>query len=401
MSGFSKFVLPVACSLLIAGCSELWPSLESDDPAATRQRVDIPPSQAEKVETPAYSRGSESASPLRETESAERRSPASAESAVQSATAEQPRGTNGSTGTFVGKKVSAMRADLGKLTSRIDELNKRMQAMRAQTAASSQRYHVLMAQMNAKLQSGTTPGNPNLLGMLKDGQQQIEVVADNISKMNDLSSDVDTEAGTASWLLDSVRATYSLSGAVDLDHVRLRALEDEVNQAVVLIDRLLNELSADITRQTTYVNNERHNLQLMSLAIKNGELYGSSLVNRAFTQAQVRTTAQVQSQPEPAPTDRPLVVIRFDRPNVPYERALYTAVSRALDRKPDATFQLVAVSPQGGSPARTALNKTAAKKNAEGVLRALADMGLPGHKVSLSSITSADAENNEVRIFVR
>ena len=96
-----------------------------------------------------------------------------------------------------------------------------------------------------------------------------------------------------------------------------------------------------------------------------------------------------------------MVVIRFDRPNVPYQRALYTAVSRALDRKPNATFQLVAVSPQVGSPARNALNKRAAKRNAEGVLRALADMGLPGHKVSLSATTSSEAENNEVRIFVR
>ena len=148
-------------------------------------------------------------------------------------------------------------------------------------------------------------------------------------------------------------------------------------------------------------NNERHNLQLMSLAIKNGELYGSSLVNRAFSQNQARTAARVQSSPTPQSTDRPLVVIRFDRPNVPYQRALYTAVSRALDRKPAATFQLVAVSPQTGTPARTALNKTAAKRNAEGVLRALAGMGLPGHKVSLSATTSNDAENNEVRIFVR
>ena len=57
--------------------------------------------------------------------------------------------------------------------------------------------------------------------------------------------------------------------------------------------------------------------------------------------------------------------------------------------------------PQAGSPARNALNKTAAKRNAEGVLRALADMGLAGHKVSLSAATSNAAENNEVRIFVR
>ena len=385
MSGISKFVFPLACGLLVAGCSELWPSLDSEDPAAPAQRVVT----------------SSAPSPLR---TAETRRPR----AIQPATTTQANGAQraavantGSTGTFVGNKITAMRGDLEKLSGRIGELNNRMRGYRDETAASSQKYHALMAQMNAKLQTGTTPGNPTLVNQLKEGQQQIEVVAVNISNLNDLSSDVDAEAGTASWLLDSVRATYALIGAVDLDHVRLRALEDEVNQGVVLIDRLLNELSADVSRQTNYVNNERHNLQLMSLAIKNGELYGSSLMNRAFSQNQTRTAARVQSSPAPQSTDQPLVVIRFDRPNVPYQRALYTAVSRALDRKPDATFQLVAVSPQTGTPARTALNKTAAKRNAEGVLRALADMGLPGHKVSLSATTSNDAENNEVRIFVR
>ena len=394
-----KFVLPLACGFLLAGCSELWPSLDASDPAAAPQRVVIQPSQAEKVGGPTFGKLTKPPSPLQRSSANASIKPAATTQA--SATQRAAAASGGSTGTFVGNKVTAMRGDLGKLNGRIADLNTRMRGLRDETATSSQKYHALTAQMNAKLQSGTTPGNPTLTNQLKEGQQQIEIVAENISKLNDLSSDVDAEAGTASWLLDSVRATYALSGAVDLDHERLRALEDEVNQAVVLIDRLLNELSADVNRQTTYVNNERHNLQLLSLAIKNGELYGASLVNRAFVQAQARTAARVRASPSPQTKDRPLVVIRFDRPNVPYQRALYTAVSRALDRKPDATFQLVTVSPQSGTPARTALNKTAAKRNAEGVLRALADMGLPGHKISLSSTTSTEAENNEVRIFVR
>jgi len=54
---------------------------------------------------------------------------------------------------------------------------------------------------------------------------------------------------------------------------------------VVLIDRLLNDLSEDISRQSNYVSNERRNLTVLSLAIKNGELYGGSLNNRAFASA--------------------------------------------------------------------------------------------------------------------
>ena len=138
----------------------------------------------------------------------------------------------------------------------------------------------------------------------------------------------------------------------------------------------------------------------MSLAVKNGELYGTSLVNRAFAQSQALASATAQSS-GPVIGERPLVVIRFDRPDIPYQQALYNAVSRALERKPNASFDLVAVTPKRGSAAQTAINSTQTKRNAEAVLRTLADMGLPANRVKLSATTSPDVEANEVQIFVR
>ena len=103
----------------------------------------------------------------------------------------------------------------------------------------------------------------------------------------------------------------------------------------------------------------------------------------------------------PSGDDRPLVVIRFDRRNVKYQKVLYDAVSRALERRPNARFELVAVSPRAGSTATAALNTTAARKNAQAVLRALTDMGLSPDRVRLSAATAGDAASNEVRLFVR
>jgi hypothetical protein len=102
-----------------------------------------------------------------------------------------------------------------------------------------------------------------------------------------------------------------------------------------------------------------------------------------------------------SPDARPLVVIRFDRPNVQYEQALYDAVSRALDRKPETAIDLVAVHPKTGSAAQVILNSTAARRNAEGVLRTLVEMGLPATRVNMSSMSSATAQSNEVRVYVR
>ena len=98
---------------------------------------------------------------------------------------------------------------------------------------------------------------------------------------------------------------------------------------------------------------------------------------------------------------RPLVVIRFDRPNVNYQQALYTAVSQALQRKPDAQFDLVAVTPLKGGTARVALDSNAARRNAQSVLRSLTDMGLPPSRVAMSATTAQDTSSSEVRLFVR
>ncbi|HIJ63608.1 MAG TPA: hypothetical protein HPQ04_13015, partial [Rhodospirillaceae bacterium] len=84
-----------------------------------------------------------------------------------------------------------------------------------------------------------------------------------------------------------------------------------------------------------------------------------------------------------------------------YENALYTAVKSALDRRPNAVFDVVAVSPAIGSPGTAALNETSARRNAESVARSLAQMGLPADRVRVSSLSANDASSGEVRVFVR
>jgi len=97
----------------------------------------------------------------------------------------------------------------------------------------------------------------------------------------------------------------------------------------------------------------------------------------------------------------PLAVIRFSRPDVPYQSMLYTAMSKALERRPQAQFDLVAVAPNQGTPAQVALAQNKSRRNAEQVLRTLTEMGLPPSRVNLRSTTSTSANTNEVHIYVR
>jgi hypothetical protein len=314
-----------------------------------------------------------------------------------------PANTPGTpTGTFVGQKIQQQRAELVRLQGLISSHNAELQQNRAEMIQQSRTYHQLVAQVNARLQVGTTPGNPELQAMWNQAQAELDKLDGSIARLNRLTNATAGDSSMAVYLLDSTRATYSLSGAVDEDHRQIAILEDEINRTVVLIERLLNELSEDLQRQNNYLASERRNLQLLAVSVKNGELYGPSLYNRPFVGAgPAQTSAAGASAPQPQPVGsrRPLVVIKFTRPNVEYDQQLYAAVSQALDRKPDAMFDLVAVSPS--KPGTGATSAASARRQAEGVMRSLANMGLPASRVTLSATNSAQAQVNEVHLYVR
>ena len=290
------------------------------------------------------------------------------------------------TGTFVGQKVVTFRKELDQLQKTILRRNAELQAIRDKSADDARRYHETVAFINARLQVGTTPGNPKMQAKWQDAQRRLEMMGQDVASMNQLATQVAMDSAMTSYLLDSVRAAYNLSGAVDEDHHQLRILEDETNQTAVLIERLLTELNEDIKRQQQYVAGEKRNLTTLALAIKDGQLYGASLSSQIPSRGDETLISTMQASSALPIANiagrRALVVIRFDKPNVPYEQALYRAVKTALERQSDAMFDLVAVTPVG----MKASSAHGSRRYAEAVLRSLSAMGLPASRVNLSAI---------------
>ena len=403
--------LCVGTALILGGCdyvnNALWPSLTGPNPStsggsqSSNQSGGNRPSSAVSGDTSASAMNTSIASS---------RSPDSGSGSTMAQASSPPSAVVPAGGTEVGQKANQLAGEAQKLDASVAAQVNAVQQLRAQTVQSAETYQNLVAQINARLQVGTTPGNPILQSQWDQANTSLDNFAAQIGRMSELSNQVAADASTAAFLLESVRAAYSLSGAVEEDHRHLAQVEDQVNRQVVTIDRLLNDLSDDISRQSAYMSRERNNMTALSVGIKNGELFGSGLANRAF--APVATSAaggaaarggarRAENPASAAIGHRPLVVIRFDRPNPAYEQALYTAVSRAMERRPNAVFDLVAVSPNRGSQAQVALASANAKRQAETVLRSLTEMGLPPDRVTLSSETSASAQTNEVQLFVR
>jgi len=291
--------------------------------------------------------------------------------------------------TAVGQRVAQFRGEFETLRANAATHGQQFNAARSQTVANANAYNAAVGAIRSRLQIGTTPGNPELLAQWQEAQSRLTASDGDLSTMNQLSSLVASDAGAAGYLLDNVRSAFTLSGAVDEDHRQLRMLEDELGQTNIVIDRLLQSLNNDISRQQQFITSERNGLVDLAAGINVGGLYSAG----GRMAAQPR---QVTASTSPASfTDRkPLVVIRFDKADVAYEPALYQALSRALERRPDAVFDLVAVSPSGG-------NTNSSRRNAENVMRSMTSMGLPSDRVIMASMTNPSVSTSEVHVYVR
>lgn len=409
-TGLLKSASMLGLLAVLGGCSyvsdELWPTLTGEDPTGKPAVVSqIAPSAAESNPQPTLS--GPSAQPMAQAPLGQAPMGMTPQFNTNSF---QPIGvTPGQpTGTFVGQKIQQMRAELGQLQGAVMQRAQQVQAIRNSATQNSQRYHGTVAAISTRLQMGTTPGNPILVGQWNQAQADIDRMASDLAAMNSLSNEVAADSAMATYLLQSTKSTYSISGAIDEDHRQLAVLEDETAKTVVQIDRLLGELSEDVARQTAYVGSERGNLTTLSTAIKTGEALGPALGTRAFSAATMGPQQLAYAGPSgglgaPAANDgrAPLVVIRFDRADVPYQQALYNAVSQALQRRPQAQFDVVAVAAGQGNAAQVASNQNQARRNADRVVRSLADMGLPASRITVTNSANPQIPANEVHVLVR
>jgi hypothetical protein len=103
----------------------------------------------------------------------------------------------------------------------------------------------------------------------------------------------------------------------------------------------------------------------------------------------------------PAPARIPYVIIRFDRPGLSFEDALYSALARALDRYPGAKFDVVLAMPPLAPRGDPEESLRRGEQHIEAVVLSMTDMGLPAARLRIAASTDPDATVDEIRIFVR
>ncbi len=322
------------------------------------------------------------------------------------------QGYYGNEATLVGRKINELNVDLGNLRQEVRATSARLVDLQRAGQDTAANYFANVATISTQLQSGTTPGNPRLVQKLANAQDSLDQLSNNITHLNELTVEVKNSQSVANYLLETARQAYGISGAIEEDHVMLAKLEDEIEHTATLIRRLLNNVSDDVSRTASYLSTERSNLRTMSLAITSGDLMGKSLSRHPFSRspqyavdpavmAGMGSESMRGGHPAiAAPKNQLLAKIRFEKDNVNYQQSVYGAMRKALEEYPNAMFKLVAIYPETNNAAQAALSSTAARRNAEDVLRSMTEMGMPMDRLELGQFASTDAEDSEVHVYI-
>lgn len=301
------------------------------------------------------------------------------------------------TGTFVGKKVITFRNELNQLQTSIQKNNAQLQNLRKSVVENALQYHKTVGMMEAKLQVGTTPGNPRMFDLFNSAQNNIQTMSMNLLSLNQLSALVAADTANTDYLSESIRAAYSISGAVDEDHANLRTLENESNQTSVLMHSLLNELNGDVVRQQQYIDTANTNLAALNEAIKVGSFGVNNVninarpVNRNLQSVALNKLSGA-AEVNASVNARPLFAVNFANKNVDYHAGLKQAVETAIAKKNNVVFEVVANNPLKG---------TNAQEYATAIFQEIVGMGVSADRINIVSKTDVTATNPSVMVFVQ
>ena len=302
--------------------------------------------------------------------------------------------------TYVGQRILEMQEEFNKLDADIKQGESNFEELKFNGIKSAENYHSIVAAIAARLQIGTTPGNPILLNQYEQAQTELAEVGAQGQNLVDVGNQIALFSTRVSYLLEQARSAKKLRGAVDEDHRNLSSFQDTLKRRNVDVLRTLEDLNETVRRRDIFLAAERRRLTQLANAISVGESFGLGLgtlgslpaINDNENSGQGRRSDNISVSPNP------IAIFRINEQNN-YEQNLFGAISATLDKAPKSKFTLVAVSSSAGNPSEQAERAANARNDVSKLISSLISMGMPADRISVSSLSVANVENTEVRLY--
>ena len=302
--------------------------------------------------------------------------------------------------TYVGQRIIEMQEEFNKLDADIKQGEDSFEELKFNGIKSAENYHSIVAAIAARLQIGTTPGNPILLNQYEQAQTELAEVGAQGQNLVDVGNQIALFSTRVSYLLEQARSAKKLRGAVDEDHRNLSSFQDTLKRRNVDVLRTLEDLNETVRRRDIFLAAERRRLTQLANAISIGESFGLGLgtlgslpaINDNENSEQGRRSENISVSPNP------IAIFRINEQDN-YEQNLFGAISATLDKAPKSRFTLVAVSSSAGNPSEQAERAANARNDVSKLISSLISMGMPADRISVSSLSVANVENTEVRLY--
>ena len=299
--------------------------------------------------------------------------------------------------TYVGERIIEMRDEYQSLDNEVSTKLENFENLRLSGISSAEVYHSTVAAISARLQIGTTPGNPVLLNQYERAQTELAEVGAQGQMLVDLGNQIALLNTRISYLRDQTRSAKRLRGAVDQDHRNLSYLQDDIKRRTVDVVRLLQDLNETIRRRDIYLAAERRRLTQLASAIAVGESFGLGL--GPLKSLPVSDEDDIEEKRSDNLSGNPIAILKIKEQSTKFNQGLFGAVSAALERAPDAKFTLVAVSSSAGNASEKAERAASAREKAGTVISSLISMGMPADRLTVTELALADIEDTEVRVY--
>jgi hypothetical protein len=110
------------------------------------------------------------------------------------------------------------------------------------------------------------------------------------------------------------------------------------------------------------------------------------------------------AQPVPMPTqvvqEKPLLVIRFTKPEIHYQNTLNYAVIKAKTANPQVRFRILSYAPEGKNSTQTERNNAKAKANVRAIADEIMGLGVAPEQVLTNLQSDPALDHQEVQIFL-
>ncbi len=294
--------------------------------------------------------------------------------------------TGEGTNPYVKEKINSFENELATATKVQGKRRNALAEMKEEIANSANKYKTKVSEIYAKISAGVEAAAPDLIDDWKQTRMRLEKINDVSFDMKILVGKVESDGVVYDYMNESVKGMGQIPGKTTSENAALTKILSDVARAKSSNIALAKEIESEADNGMSYISNEKQGLNDLALSIKEGRIVGSTDVSTLPSSSNfVGAVAPTQnaSASKSIGDSRALITMNMSAAmlvgGVNHDEPLYQALSRALERDPSASFQIVSIAP----------TMDVAKKNVERVVATLTEMGMPATRISIKSNTSS------------